>query len=202
MRKIIFSLVFMLITASTFAQEKGKVRFGIDGGLGLPNAGAGLSGDFDFRYNVMDNVNVGLKLSMALLAKDFKSQDENNNSATASAIGSTLLTGDYYFSKGESLFTPFVGCGIGRYRIMNIQVAEINGQSQSTSTSITYLSERKPGGVIRAGFEYGHFRMAADYNIVASSTLVDIQNNPIGTTGNNYLNLSIGFYIGGGHWRK
>jgi hypothetical protein len=44
--------------------------------------------------------------------------------------------------------------------------------------------------------------MAADYNIVASSTLVDIQNNPIGTTGNNYLNLSIGFYIGGGHWRK
>lgn len=139
---------------------------------------------------------------MALLGKDLKSQDENNSSATASVMGSTLLTGDYYFTKGESLFAPFIGGGIGRYRIMNIQVAEVSGQTQSTDASITYLSERKPGGVIRVGFEYGHFRMAADYNIVASSTLVDIYNNRIGTTGNNYLNLSLGFYFGGGHWRK
>lgn len=202
MKKIIISLVVALIAVNTFAQEKGKVRFGIDGGLCFPNAGLGLSGDFDFRYNVMDNVNVGLKLSMALLGKDLKSQDENNSSATASVMGSTLLTGDYYFTKGESLFAPFIGGGIGRYRIMNIQVAEVSGQTQSTDASITYLSERKPGGVIRVGFEYGHFRMAADYNIVASSTLVDIYNNRIGTTGNNYLNLSLGFYFGGGHWRK
>ena len=55
----------------------------------------------------------------------------------------------------------------------------------------------KFGGLIRAGFELGKLRLAASYNLIGKSDLgegVEVKNS--------YLGISLGFYLGGGKWKK
>jgi len=205
MKKVFLTLLIIAFTMSLQAQEKGKIRVGFDAGLGLPNAGAGFDGDLDIRYNIMDNVNVGLKFNGALLIKDLAAdQAANRVSLTTSIISSTLATSDYYFSKGDNMFAPYLGGGLGFYQITNI------GLSQTGTTAPTPPSDfsaftpvSKFGGLIRGGFELGHFRMGLEYYLVPSSNVMDLTTKTVsGTTPNSYLNISLGFYFGGGHWKK
>ena len=55
--------------------------------------------------------------------------------------------------------------------------------------------------MLRGGFETGHFRLALEYNLVASSKLPGFNSNGTSTTvksKNGYISLKIGFLIGGG----
>jgi len=198
MKKLIVSLFIATFVFVLNAQEKGKIRVGLDAGLAFPNAGLGFNGDLDIRYNIMDNLNLGVKFGMAAFAKDLVTSG-TNYSGTASAMTYSLATGDYYFNKPASSFAPFLGGGLGSFSIGNMQLTSSN---QSTTVSSSLLIEHKIGGLLRGGFEAGHFRMALEYFLVPSSTVVDINNATVGTTGNSFLNLSIGFYLGGGKWRK
>lgn len=195
MKKLVLCLLVVVIAFNVNAQEKGKIRVGLDAGLALPNAGAGFNGDLDLRYNIMDNLNAGVKFGFAALAKDLSL---SAGTATASAMTHLLATSDYYFNKPASSFAPFLGGGLGSYSIGNIQV--LSSSSQSTPSGL--LIEQKFGGLLRGGFEAGHFRMALEYYLIPNSTLVDMNNNKVGTTRNSYLNLAIGFYLGGGRWKK
>lgn len=56
--------------------------------------------------------------------------------------------------------------------------------------------------VIRAGFEAGKFRLSLDYNMVPKSDLINLQGDVIGESGNSYLGIALGFYVGGGKWRN
>ena len=204
MKKLILSIFIVVFALSLNAQQQGKIRVGLDLGLGLPNAGAGLDGGIDVRYNIMDNLNVGLKFNGDILLKDLNSNlSTNTTSITACVMSSSLATSDYYFNKGNTIFAPFLGGGLGFYDIANIQVTASGSTEPTppTNTSV-FKIENKFGGLLRGGFELGHFRMALEYYLVPQSTLVDINNVAVGQTNNSFLNLSVGFYFGGGHWKK
>jgi len=198
MKKIILSIFIVVFALSLNAQQQGKIRVGLDGGIGMPNAGLGFNGDLDIRYNIMDNLNLGVKFGLTALAKDIVGSG-SNYTATASAMTSSLITGDYYFNKPASSFAPFLGGGLGSFSIGNML---ITSEDQSTTVPAGLLIEHKIGGLLRGGFESGHFRMALEYYLVPSSSVVDLNNVYVKTTGNSFLNLSIGFYMGGGKWKK
>jgi outer membrane protein W len=156
MKKIKFILLGFVFFSLVNAQEQGRVRVGLDMGLGLPSMGAGFVGSADIRYNVLDNLNVGIRSVSAILVKDL---DVNASTGTAGVISSVYGISDYYFHNAGSSFAPFLGAGLGSSKIVNLKV-DPNDVSSVPST-ITYNS--KFGGVLRGGFEAGHFRMALDY---------------------------------------
>lgn len=196
MKKLIFSLFFTTLVFNANAQEQGKVRVGLDAGIALPNMGAGLNGGLDLRYNFSTKVNAGIKFGGAFMLKDYVN-NPGEYSATVCAMKYTLFHGDYYFNRPASSFAPFLGGGAGSFSIMNIHYDAVD---QSAAAGIT--TSPKLGGLLRSGFEAGHFRMALEYYMIPSSTLVDVFNARLGTTGNSFLNLSIGFYLWGGKWRN
>ncbi len=204
MKKLILGFIVIAFAFNLNAQEKGKIRVGLDAGLALPNAGAGFDGSLDIRYNIMDNVNVGIKFNGGLLLKDIAVDEAANTaSITTSVISSTLATSDYYFNNGNNSFAPFLGGGLGFYKIVNIEISATGTDTPTPPTDMSgFQGENKFGGLLRGGFEAGHFRMALEYYLIPQSTLLDLNNASIGTTGNSFLNLTLGFYLGGGKWRK
>lgn len=196
MKKIILIVFIIVCALSLNAQQQGKIRVGLNAGVGLPNAGLGLNGDIDIRYNIMDNFNAGVQLGLGGFIKDVVNEDLQ--SATICAMTSALINGDYYFNKGTSRFAPFLGIGFGSFSIGNVQVLSTSTEQNPSSFSI----ESKLGGLLRGGFEAGHFRLSLEYNIIPNSSLTDLTNHIVGRTQNSFLNLKIGFYLGGGHWRK
>lgn len=203
MKKVIFGLLLLAMTIGANAQQKGKIRVGLDLDAALPNSGVGIGGDLDIRYNIMDNLNAGIRFSSDVLFKDINvDQAANSVSLTGGFASSTIATGDYYFSSGKSIFAPFVGAGLGLYDVLNINISATGSGVPAMPSSIGFKTSGKFGGLIRGGFELGHFRLALEYNLIPQSDLYDINNSVIGTTANSYLKFTLGFYFGGGHWKK
>lgn len=197
-------LLLVLLTAflAANAQEKGKIRVGLDGGLAFPSRGIGFDGDLDVRYNFSDNVNAGVRFGFGYMARDLKSYDANETiEGTIHVNTNFLVHGDYYFSKGDSHFAPFIGAGIGSFSIYDLNFNVHSGDSYTFNDLPSV--EKTFGGLIRTGFELSKFRMALEYYMIPATSAYDINTLQYdGTSQNNYLKLSIGFYIGGGRWRK
>jgi hypothetical protein len=99
---------------------------------------------------------------------------------------SLLGTYDYYFNNGSSSVAPFLGAGLGLF---------ILGDISDSSNSVSLGSQF--GGLIRGGIELGKFRLALEYNLIPKSDL------EIGESiDNSYFGASIGFFVGGGKWKK
>lgn len=201
MKKLFFIVVLAIVTLSSSAQEQGKIRGGANLGFAFPNAGIGFAADLDLRYNITDNINAGLLLTSFAGFKDMTA--DVNSSLTTMTVGASsgfLVHGDYYFNDGTSSFAPFLGAGLGSFGVSNIHIT--SNETSSSTSSISASDATKFGGVIRGGFEAGHFRLGLSYYLIPSSDLYDLSATRIGTTGNSYLNLTLGFYLGGGKWRK
>ena len=123
--------------------------------------------------------------------------ETNKASATASANGSYTLTDDYYFTTNK--FRPFAGIGLGICRLASITF-DVPDMNQG-DINIGILSETKFESLIRAGFEYGHGRLALEYNIIPKSTFNGDQNTTI-TVKNSYFGIKLGIAIGGGRYSK
>ncbi len=201
MRKfVLYSLIIVAFT-DVYSQEKGKIRVGADLGICLPNQGGGLTGNVDFRYNILDNFNAGFRIGFGLMIKDIAiSSDRMSVTSTESLNNSFLITGDYYFSKKTSYFAPFIGVGLGTYFIENTRFTLENNETQKFGFYIN--GENVSGGLLRGGFEWGKFRLVLEYYLIPSSALKDLSNNYKGMSNNCYTNISLGFYIGGGKWKK
>jgi len=181
------------------AQEAGKFRVGLDLGLAMPKGGAGLLGAIEAKYNVADNMNVGLRYETAGMAKEV-----GDYKTSISANSAFLGTYDYYFNNGSSSFAPFIGAGLGYYAIANFDFnADLNSQELKGGDS------GKFGGLLRTGFEWGKFRLGLEYNLIPKSKIegFSVNNNGVFTESkksttvkNNYFGISLGFYLGGGKW--
>ena len=93
---------------------------------------------------------------------------------------SILGTYDYYFNSGNPVISPFLGAGLGLFAF------------DKTTLFGPKISYEKFGGLIRGGVEIGKFRITLEYNIIPKSEY----------TKNSYFGASIGFYVGGGKWKK
>jgi hypothetical protein len=111
MKKLIFAIVTLLFFNFSNAQREGGFRVGLDMGIIPASGGVGVSFDIEPKYNIKENMSVGLRLGGAAIARDVE-EIANTTLVTATAIGSYIGTFDYYFPSGKS-FVPFVGGGIG-----------------------------------------------------------------------------------------
>ena len=193
---MLIALAFCAFATGYSQKEKG-FRVGLDLGYAFPsNGGGGILFSIEPKYNIKDNMNVGLRIGGAAMVRDIETNGSTQN-AKVSINSSYVGTYDYYFDKSGKSFVPYIGGGAGYYSIANI--AFDNG----TSNQVVALdASGKMGGLLRGGFEWGKFRMGLEYNLVPKSTLQDINGNNLGTASNSYLGLHLGFYVGGGKWRE
>jgi hypothetical protein len=197
MKKIILVVLLAFVFTNGYSQEEGKFRVGLDLGFVPTGGGGGGMLSIEPKYNITDNMNVGLRLGGAGVARDV--QTNTTTSAEVSANGSLVGTYDYYFHKSgsESSLAPYIGAGVGYYSLANVKVDDT-----STSDEISPAVTGLVGGLIRGGIEWAGFRMGLEYNFIPDSDMEDLDGNFYGTAKNAYLGIHIGFFVGGGKWGK
>jgi outer membrane protein X len=199
MRKIILLALLTLAVANGYSQKKGGFRVGLDFGYVPTGGGGGGMFSIEPKYNLTDNMNVGLRLGGAGIARDIQTNSGQSTTAKIAANGSFVGTYDYYFHKSGNSFVPYIGAGVGYYEIANIEFDDSNVNS---STTLNPDSSGQIGGLVRVGFEWGKFRMGVEYNFIPDSTLQDINGLDKGTVANSYAGIHLGFFLGGGKWGR
>jgi len=192
MRKSFFILVLVAgFAAQLEAQEANKFRLDLGLGYAIPSSGGGgVLFNFEPKWTLNEKMNVGIRLGVAAYGRDLGSF--SNNTIEVGANASYIGTYDYYFHNGTSSFAPFVGGGAGFYQVASASIGNSN----------TIGADGKLGGMLRAGFDVGKFRVAAEYNFIGKSDVIDLNNQVLGTAENGYFGISIGAYFGGGKWGK
>lgn len=205
MKKVCLLLAFgTILSLSSFAQDGYKpFKVGVDLGYAIPS-GSGAKGGVLFaiepKYAVASAISVGLRMEAAVMARGYVGVNNDAGSANidVKASGSYLLTGDYYFT-GNHSFRPFGGIGTGIY---SIAAAKVTGDGGSGTGEASVGGGSKFGGLIRTGFEAGHFRLGIEYNLVPKTEIVAYAGNGSGDTKieskNSYIGIKIGAVIGGG----
>lgn len=192
MKKIFFAAIIMISMAQwVHAQEQGKFRVGFDLGYTIPDGGGGVLFAIEPKYNIADNMNIGLRFESAAMAKNVEGANIGLEASIA-ASASYSATFDYYFNSGSSSFAPFIGGGAGYSTLANVGF-DIEGFTSADEVEL----DGKFAGLIRTGFEAGKFRIAATYNLIGKSDLGEGA-----SVKNSYIGISLGFYLGGGKWKK
>ena len=186
--------------------QRNRFRYGLNGALAFPSSKeiGGFEADFDIRYRVLDNLNVGARMSYSDIVKDRGTRGDGDiQYFTSSVIIAGIVHSDYYFNVYPSSFAPFVGLGFGVYDVSTISIRTFGDVVKDRGYAVEY----KFGGVIRGGFEYKRLRVALEYNLIPLTQLYDqdkntppyyiIDNTP---KPNSYLSLRVGFFIGGRAW--
>jgi hypothetical protein len=169
MKKVLLTLITIFaINAVASAQAENYRAFKVDvmGGLASPS-GVGLSSGLTIsvepKYNLSDNIAVGVQFATSLFGTSV-------SGGSIGAFNNYSAVGEYYL--GESKVRPFAGIGLGIYSGGSVSFA---GQTVTGGSNFGFAP--------RAGVQLGHFRIAAEYNLVKDS---------------NFLTLKAGFTIGGG----
>jgi outer membrane protein W len=181
MKKLSLMLAFVAATIAVNAQSKSFKPFKVDfaTGYAIPG-GSGSKGGVLFavepKYAVNDNLTLGLRWEGAIMGR--ATLDSTGfGTAEVKLAGSYLFTADYYLNTNK--FRPFAGVGAGLYSTAGVKASSTSGEVSAGNSF---------GAAPRVGFEYGHFRMAVEYNIAGKT----------GTINNNYLGIKLGFFAGGG----
>ncbi len=186
---VLFGAIIALGLTNVNAQEKGKIRVGLDLGYSGGSGGGGVLVNIEPKYNISDNMNVGLRLGAAAFARSLEGNGAEVDLDVATN-GNYLATFDYYFNNGNSSLAPYLGAGLGIYSLAKANFS-------SAGTSATVRAENEFGGMVRGGVEIGKFRLGVEYNIVPKTDL-----DAGVSSKNSYLGVSLGFYVGGGKWKK
>lgn len=150
------------------ATTDGRVyrKFKVDVTLGysrimedVVDASYGFNFSVEPKFNVLDNLAVGLKLEAAGF---ILSDDEDY--VTLATLPSVSLTSEYYF--GKKKVRPYIGVSAGAYFP---KVYEFDDET------ITYSGDTQFGFAPRAGVQIGHFRVGAEYNIVEDGNFLSIK---------------------------
>ncbi|HYK77872.1 MAG TPA: hypothetical protein VEV16_12915 [Daejeonella sp.] len=181
MKKILFLAAMIVGTSAVYAQNYKAFKVDVGFGYAIPSGGekggtkAGLTFTVEPHYRLSDDLALGLRFEGAALGRA-----SNMNGIDAdvkiSALNSYSATGEYYLNKTG--FRPFVGAGVGLFNSASVTMnAGTNGQG------VIVPGATKFGFIPNVGFETGHFRMSANYNLVSD---------------NGYFAAKIGFFFGGG----
>jgi hypothetical protein len=126
-------------------------------------------GAIELKYNLQNNMNIGLRVESLYF---------QNNISDDGRLLSFCMTYDYYFFT-RSQYSPFIGAGLGYYFC----------NAQYFTNDVRY---NNPTCLFRTGFEFRNFRTSLAYNIVRTNeTIFYVKKN-------DYISLTIGFFLGGG----
>jgi hypothetical protein len=198
MKRFCLILALGTLAFAANAQKETTLRpFKVDVSLGYASpGGTGAKGGVLFaiepKYAVMPSLSLGLRMEGAVVARFSGYDSEGNpNDASVKAAGSYVVTGDYYMMSNYK-FRPFVGTGAGIFSIAGVEINQTTGGASAQS---------KFGGIVRTGFETGHFRLGIEYNIVPQTEFQGFDNNGDPATlksKNGYIGVKLGVVIGGG----
>lgn len=186
-------LVCLALAVTVKAQEFKKFKVGVGAGYASPS-GDGAKGGVLFTlepaYRVQDNIQVGLRMEWAVIARGVVQANSTSSSfdVDVKAIGSYTVNGQYYFSNNN--FRPFVGVGTGLYKLAAVAVSGNSNGNNSADVNIAAAS--KLGFYPRVGFDAKHFTLSIDYNIVPASKSGNTE------VKNSYLGVRLGAFFGGG----
>ncbi|MFZ6012095.1 MAG: outer membrane beta-barrel protein [Bacteroidota bacterium] len=184
MKKItIFLFVAVLSTFAAKAQEFKKFRVGIGGGYASAS-GKGAKGGVllyvEPGYRVMDQLIVNLRMESAIIARGSATDTEAD--LDVAGLGSYTLNAQYYFNNND--FRPFAGAGFGLFSLAAVSIDAGQGGGSVTAAA----ASNEFGFYPRVGFDYKHFTLSIDYNVVPETN--DIKNS--------YIGIRIGGFFGGG----
>ena len=180
-------LLVIIATASVSAQDFKTFRVGLAGGYASgtgEGGGSGAFGDVEPGYRLTDRILINFRYELAALIRNDLVINSTNIEIDASAIFSYTLNGQFYFSNKK--FRPYVGFGFGLFRMGAIR--------SNSSTTDLIRSASKFGYYPRVGFDFGHFNMNVDVNIVPG-TQGELANTEFS---NSYIGTRLGFFLGGG----
>ena len=186
MKKTLLLIAFLGSSLLLKAQSTTYKAFKVDVDLGyaIPtgNSGSGTKAGVTFtiepHYRLSDAFAVGLRFEGAGLG--YVNNSGINSSVQVSILNSYCATGEYYFV--EEGFRPFAGAGMGFFTRKSLSVDSSSVASNSGNTLVS--GGTKFGFFPRVGFEYGHLRVSAEYNILGNNS--------------NYIAFKLGFFFGGG----
>ena len=106
MKKLLLLSVLVVFGLTVTAQQKGKIRVGLNYGYVFANEGegGGILANLEVKYNLGDLSNIGFQAGFAGAKSNLHTEVDVN--------WNVLGTYDYYFNKNNSLAaTPFLGAG-------------------------------------------------------------------------------------------
>lgn len=189
----IFALTLLLLSSSVFAQSKNYRLIRVD--LGLTGAyspgdlkSAGLGAYIQPMVNIHDFVSVGLRFEGDLLVGGNISNGGSQFEVGGTAVASYLAKGEFTLSK--TAIRPFVGMGMGMYKLGSIGLNSDGGASVEAG--------RHFGVMPQVGINLGHFRMALAYNAIAGKSQFDASILELNEVSRNYFTFELAMSIGGG----
>jgi len=182
MKKLLLFAALVIVSFYANAQSTIYRAFKVDIDLGyaIPSAGtgggtkAGVTVTVEPHYRLSDDLAVGFRFEGAGIG--YQDVTSNEKKTHVSILTSYCPTIEYYFVKGG--FRPFAGAGAGVFSQQSV------AGSSTGNGAVLVPGASKFGVFPRAGFEAGHFRMAASYDILGNNS--------------NYLGFTIGAFFGGG----
>lgn len=163
MRRFLLLVICIAGAVSVKAQSENYQAFKVDIGFGyaLPSTDNGqIKGGPTFtihpHYRLTDDFAVGIRLEGAALS--YKDNSLENPDLKLAVLASYCATGEYYLSDGR--FRPFIGVGAGYFYQTRVST------DSNTSGLISYGGNTKFGYFPEVGFEIGHLRVMADYNVL------------------------------------
>ncbi|NLR92747.1 MULTISPECIES: outer membrane beta-barrel protein [Flammeovirga] len=175
MKKLSIILLLSLFSLTSFAQDK-LLNLGFGGGVSSVSAKEGdlsmngIGGNYHINlfYNITPKLSVGAEYggTVSVLApKDMSSSDFE-------ATSFSNISGKVLYHFGESKVRPYVGFGLGSYKVApgkfdpkNPQGFDFGNQDIETTTTIGYAPE--------IGVDFGWFGLAAIYRIVPDVKVYD-----------------------------
>lgn len=193
MRKVFCIMFFYAFAIAAYSQgnELRKFKGAIQFGYTWPSdGGGGIAFIFEPGYRINDQIATHLRYESALMVRDIGGQ-----STKIAATRSFTINAQYYHLTNEK-FRPFAGLGLGWFLPATVGFDIIEG-------GIAFSYE--PAGTIglypRLGFDYWHFTMLIDYNIIPKSEAqVAVSNGTkeIRKFKNSYMSIKLGLTFGGG----
>jgi hypothetical protein len=185
MKKLILLATLIGFTTLVNAQSQDFHAFKFDIGFGyaLPTYGSGTEAGATFtlqpHYRLSNDFALGLRMEAALIGY------KNNQTGVfnVSALASGCLSGEYYLS--DKGFRPFIGAGVG---LFDEESATVNSNNYNNNSGGLSGRTTNFGAYPVIGFEAGHFRFSAEYDIAGNN--------------NDYVAFKIGAFFGGGRKKK
>lgn len=179
MKKLLLlpALLVLAVMAKAQSTDYHAFKFDIGVGYAIPSgsSGGGTKAGATFtlqpHYRLSNDFAIGLRLEGAGLGYVNTAVSDQTK---VYVLTSYCLTAEYYFL--PTGFRPFIGAGGGL-------VYQKSAQAGSGYNGLVSGGSRF-GAFPEAGFEFGHLRVSADYNVMGNNT--------------NYLAFKIGAFFGGG----
>jgi len=157
--------VFTQVTNYTLF-EWDVIRLGFVGPLGHDNLTGGLSIGGEIRFNIRDDISLGIGSETVFFNVENLENLEDDKDATVGISTYSAVVGDYYFNT-TSTKRAFVGIGFGYTDVGDIKI-DVDDED------VTHTM-RESGGIVlpRIGYELDHVRFLLNYNFGLKDDIPD-----------------------------